>query len=39
MSKAQSHGDSIFLKILDRLMKKRFAYLTKSLLLLIIASP
>ncbi len=39
MSKAQSHGDSIFLKILDRLMKKRFAYLTKSLLLLIIAYP
>jgi len=39
MSKAQSHGDSIFLKILDRLRKKRFAYLTKSLLLLIIAYP
>jgi len=39
MSKTQNQGDSIFSKIMDHLRKRRFAYLTKSLFLLIIAYP
>jgi len=39
MSKTQNQGDNIFSKIIDRIRRRRFAYLTKSLLLLIIAYP
>ena len=39
MSKTQNQGDSIFSRTRDRIRKKRFAYLTGSLLLLIVAYP
>jgi len=39
MSETQNQGDSMFSKIMNHLRKRRFAYLTKSLLLLVIAYP
>jgi len=39
MTKAQSQGDNILLRLINRIRKRRFSYLTKSLLLLIITYP
>ncbi len=39
MTKAQTQEDNIIFRLIDRIRKRKFSYLTKSLLLLIIAYP